>query len=612
MQALFPGRDHGCHTRATSGSGRHPGGRTMNRPALFLGTLVATLLLPACGERGSDVATSAAGANAPVAVADAIYTNARVYTVDASNSWAEAIAVRGDAFMAVGSKADIEALAGPATVRVDLGGRMVMPGIHDMHAHLPQAGTKALFECGFPFSLGIPEIIEKVKGCAAGASQDKWIRGGQWALEALDAPNPPHRKLLDAVAPDVPVFLMDSTVHAGWVNSKALEVLGITRDTPNPTGGVIVRDANGDATGILLDYAVYSVVQKIGHWSQQQMEEALTWSISQLNAEGVTAIKEAMANGPALDGYAALQKAGKLNAHLGVHLIWRSPEGGTQEDMERTLARRAAAAGTDLHTDFVKIMLDGIPPSQTAALLEPYVLDAKHAEPHRGYLTIEPPQLTEDVVKMDAQGLTVKIHATGDRSVRVALDAIEAARKANPSAQLRHEISHAEMISPEDMPRFKALNVTAEMSPILWYPSPLHAAMETVLGKERAGRFWPVKSFVDSGALVIYGSDWPSVVPSPSPWPGIEAMVTRLDPYGVNAGNLNPAEAVDLATALRIFTRNGAEALYTQDSTGSIEVGKSADFIVLDHNLFEIAPEQIGDTKVLRTVFRGRTVHEAK
>jgi predicted amidohydrolase YtcJ len=240
------------------------------------------------------------------------------------------------------------------------------------------------------------------------------------------------------------------------------------------------------------------------------------------------------------------------------------------------------------------------------------VLDAKHAEPHRGYLTIEPAQLTEDVVKMDAQGLTVKIHATGDRSVRVALDAIEAARKANPSAQLRHEISHAEMISPEDMPRFKALNVTAEMSPILWYPSPLHAAMETVLGKERAGRFWPVKSFVDSGALVIYGSDWPSVVPSPSPWPGIEAMVTRLDPYGVNAGNLNPAEAVDLATALRIFTRNGAEALYTQDSTGSIEVGKSADFIVLDHNLFEIAPEQIGDTKVLRTVFRGRTVHEAK
>ena len=578
----------------------------MNRPALCSLTLIGALLLPACGEQANPPTS------APAPVADAIYTNARVYTVDAANSWAEAIAVRDGAFMAVGKRADVEALAGPATLRVDLGGRMVMPGIHDMHAHLPQAGTKALFECGFPFSLGIPEIIEKVKGCAAGTAKDKWIRGGQWALETLDLPEPPHRKLLDAVAPDTPVFLMDSTVHAGWVNSKALEVLGITRDTPNPTGGVVVRDANGDATGILLDYAAYAAVQKIGHWSQQQMEEALTWSISQLNAEGVTAIKEAMANGPALDGYAALQKAGKLNAHLGLHLIWRSPEGGTQEEMEQTLARRAAAAGPDLSTDFVKIMLDGIPPSQTAALLEPYVLDAKHPEPHRGYLTIEPAQLTEDVVKMDAQGLTVKIHATGDRSVRVALDAFEAARKANPSARLRHEISHAEMISPEDMPRFKALNVTAEMSPILWYPSPLHAAMEGVLGLERAGRFWPVKSFVDSGALVIYGSDWPSVVPSPSPWPGIEAMVTRRDPYAVNPGVLNAPEAVDLATALRIFTRNGAEALYTQDSTGSIEPGKSADFIVLDHNLFDIPPEQIGDTKVLRTVFRGRTVHELK
>jgi predicted amidohydrolase YtcJ len=255
-------------------------------------------------------------------------------------------------------------------------------------------------------------------------------------------------------------------------------------------------------------------------------------------------------------------------------------------------------------------MLDGIPPSQTAAILEPYVQDARHAEPHRGYLTIEPAQLIEDVVRMDAQGLTVKIHATGDRSARLALDAFEAARKANHHLNLRHEISHAEMISPEDLPRFKALNVTAEMSPILWYPSPLHAAMETVLGKERAGRFWPVKSLVDSGALVIYGSDWPSVVPSPSPWPGIEAMITRRDPYGVHAGVLNPAEAEDLATTLRIFTRNGAEALYTQDSTGSIEVGKSADFIVLDRNVFDIPPEQISDTKVLRTVFRGRTVHE--
>ena len=584
----------------------------MKGVGLLITTLMGALLITSCDKPGGEPTVAVDAATPAPAVADAIYTNASVYTVDAAFSRAEALAVRDGRFLAVGKTADIEALAGPATLRVDLGGRMVMPGIHDMHAHLSHAGTKALFECGFAFSMPIPDIIEKVKGCAANVPAGKWVRGGQWALESLDGPTPPHRALLDAVAPDVPVFLMDSTVHAGWVNSKALEILGITRDTPNPTGGVIVRDAKGDATGILLDYAAYAAVKKIGNWSQQQMEEALAWSIGQLNAEGVTAIKDAMADGPVLDGYAALQKAGTLNAHMGVHLVWRSPEGGTQEEIEKTLARRAAAAGSDLHTDFVKIMLDGIPPSRTAALLEPYLPDAKHPTPDSGYLTIEPAQLTEDVVKMDAEGLTVKIHATGDRSVRVALDAFEAARKANGNMRLRHEVSHAEMISPQDLPRFKALNVTAEMSPILWYPSPLHAAMEGVLGLERAGRYWPVKSFVDSGALVIYGSDWPSVVPSPSPWPGIEAMVTRRDPYGVNPGVLNPAEAVDLATALRIFTRNGAEALYTGDSTGSIEPGKSADFIVLDRDLFAIAPDEIGETKVLRTVFRGRAVYERR
>jgi len=574
---------------------------------------LCALLLGACGTDAPPAEVPAPSTMVTASdAAETIYTGGRVYTVDPANSWAEAIAVREGRILAVGSAADLERRhRGSATELIDLGERMVMPGIHDMHAHLAQAGTKERFECGFPFMLTLEQILAKVAECVAAAPAGEWLRGGQWAMELLDTATPPHRSQLDAIAPDTPVLLIDSTVHAAWVNSKALQTLGITRETPDPSGGVIVRDESGEATGILLDNAAYAALQTLPAYSAAQMQEALAWSIAQLNAEGVTAIKDAMVDGVALAGYAALERSGALNAHIATSLAWRMAWAGPQPGLEQVIADRATARGELVHTDFIKIMLDGIPPSQTAAVLEPYVPDGRHPEGHAGYLTQTPESLAEDLVALDAQGLTVKIHATGDRSVRVALDAIEAARTASGQQSLRHEISHAEMISDADLPRFRDMNVTAEMSPILWYPSPLHAAMEAALGKERADRFWPVKTLLETGALLIYGSDWPSVVPSASPWPGIEAMVTRRDPYGVHEGALAPQEAIDLVTTLRIFTRNGAEALYTGDRTGSLEPGKSADFIVLDRNLFEIPPEQISDTRVLRTVFRGRTVHEA-
>ena len=207
--------------------------------------------------------------------------------------------------------------------------------------------------------------------------------------------------------------------------------------------------------------------------------------------------------------------------------------------------------------------------------------------------------------------LTVKIHATGDRSARVALDAFEAARSANGPSDRIHEVSHAELIHPDDIPRFAELGVAAEMCPILWYPSPLVAAMEKVLGPERGRKLWPTKTLLESGALVIYGSDWPSVVPDPNPWPGIEAFVTRRDPYGVHEGSLWPEQAIDLAAALQIVTRNGAVAARQADRSGSIEVGKVAGFIVLDRNLFEIPIEQVSETRVLQTVVGGETVYRA-
>ena len=585
------------------------------RRAMYL-PLTAALLLAACG--GEDpapdgaarpAAISAAPPVAATGVADAIYVDGRGYTVDERGSWAQSFAVRDGRFMAVGSNEEIQALAGPDTDVIVLGGRMVLPGIHDMHAHVAQAGTKELFECGFPFTLPVPEILARVETCVANAPPGAWLRGGQWAMELMGSDTIPHRHLLDGVAPDTPVLLLDSTVHGAWVNSRGLEVLGIDKDTPDPVGGVIVRDlADGEPTGILIDNAAYNALYALPAWSPQQMEQALAWGIAQMNAMGVTAVKDAMVDRATLGGYAGLDRKGQLNAHVATSLPWRMAWAGPQEALQATIDGRHKLASPNLRVDFIKIMLDGIPPSRTAAVLEPYLEDGKPFLEDRGYLTQPAEQLAEDLVQLDAAGLTVKIHATGDRSVRVALDAFEAARKANGNSGLRHEVAHAEMISPDDLPRFKSLGVTAEMSPILWYPSPLHVAMESVLGAERAGRFWPIRTLNDTGALVIYGSDWPSVVPSPSPWPGIEAMVTRRDPYGANEDTLGPGEALSLVQVLRIFTRNGADAMYHTDSTGSIEPGKHADFIVIDRNLFAISPEQIGETVVLRTVFRGRTV----
>ncbi|MGH2901900.1 MAG: amidohydrolase, partial [Solirubrobacteraceae bacterium] len=327
------------------------------------------------------------------------------------------------------------------------------------------------------------------------------------------------------------------------------------------------------------------------------------------NALGIVAMKDALADGHAVTAYAALDRAGKLDMRVATSRPWRATWTESDADEARNLEHWADDQTPHVRTGFAKIFVDGIPPTRTAAMLEPYLPDPKHAPGFKGELQHSPADLNAALVRLDALGLTVKMHATGDAALRAGLDAIAAARKANGDSGLHHEVAHAELASPADIPRFVQLGAIAELSPILWYPTPLVQVMAEVIGRERADRFWPIKTLLDAGVLMVYGSDWPSVVPSPSPWPGIEAMVTRRDPYGVAPGALAPEQAIGLTDAIAIFTRNGSVAMRLEKETGSIEVGKLADLIVLDRNLFEIPPEQIGDTQVIETVFEGRVVH---
>ena len=541
--------------------------------------------------------------------ADTVYRHGRIYTVDADQRWVDAVAIKGGRFVAVGRDVEIVPFIGPATRVVDLGGHMAMPGIHDMHIHPIEGGFAQLVECTFPFVTPLADIVAKIRSCAQSTKKGEWIRGGQWAAETLATPQPPTLALLDAAAPDNPVFLIDSTYHNAWVNSRGLKALGIDASTPDPHGGVIVRDAQSKLpTGILFDNAAYFAMKRLPKRSDAEYQAAARWAVATLNALGVTAMKDALADGYSVRAYAALDRAGKLDMRVATSRPWRATWTESDEEEAHNRSHWRDCQTSRVRTGFAKIFVDGIPPTRTAVMLEPYLPDAKHGAVFKGELQHSQTDLNAALIELDKLGLTVKMHATGDGGARAALDAIAAARKANGDSGLRHEVAHAELIAPSDIPRFKALDAVAELSPILWYPSPLVAMMSQVIGRERAHRFWPIKTMHDAGVNMIYGSDWPSVVPSPSPWPGIEAMITRKDPYGQASAALAPEQAISLADALIIFTRNGARAMRMEKDSGSIEVGKSADLIVLDRNLFDIAPEQISDTQVLETLFEGRVV----
>lgn len=536
--------------------------------------------------------------------AETVYVNAKIYTVDEANSWAEAMAVSDGKIVAVGNDASIRTHIGTDTVVVDLNGQMMMPGIHDTHIHPSDAGVQKQLQCSF-LSNAIDTVLDILKNCIAATPKGEWVRGGQWN-DGLFAAGKIPKSILDEIAPDHPVFLMDWSVHNAWVNSRALELFGITDDTADPPGGVIVRDAkSGAATGILLDNAAYDYRRSLPEYSLEQRADSLSWSIRQIASYGITTIKEALVTTANMQAYEVLNSRGELPLRVKTNLTWKSAWAKSHADEIALIDDRAEHAAANIDTDFAKIMLDGIPPTYTAAMLEPYEPSAAFGDNWRGKLMLAPDELAADVTKLDAQGLTVKLHATGDRSVRAALDAVEAARKANGDSGLIHEVSHAEIIHADDIPRFAELNVAAEMCPILWYPIP-GLDWELWLGPERS-KVWPVKTLTEAGALVIYGSDWP-VVPTANPWLGIESMVTRSDPAGAGNNPDWPEQAVDLATTLRIFTMNGAIANKAGDRSGSLEAGKDADFIVLDRNIFEVPITDVGETEVLLAVVAGKAV----
>jgi predicted amidohydrolase YtcJ len=530
--------------------------------------------------------------------ADLVLTGGAVYTVDDERSTSEAVALRAGRIMAVGSSGDISAFVGPITRVVDLQGRTVLPGFQDAHVHPPDGGLSRL-ECNLHDCSSREECLETVARYAAEHPDREWIVGDGWSLDSFPG-GTPERADLDAVVPDRPVLLVNRDGHGGWVNGRALALAGIDETTADPADGRIERDATGAPQGTLHEGAIFLVDRLVPEPAPEVWEEAVRIAQSELHALGITAWQDATVRPETLRAYRALAERGELTMRTEGNLLWDRARG--EEQVEELAERREDGSHGRLRIRGAKIFADGVLENRTGALLEPYV-----GSENLGISMHEPEELARMVTALDQRGFQVHLHTIGDRAVRDALDAFEAARRVDVRRDARHHLAHLQLVHPDDLPRFAELGVVANVSPYWACRDPyIEELTEPFIGPERSARMYPFESLHRAGARLAFGSDW--TVTTANPLPQLEVATTRVSPDDRGAEPLIAGEALDLPTALAAFTR-GAAYVNFLDETGSIEPGKLADLVVLDRDLLDSSSGPIGDARVLLTLVEGEAVY---
>ena len=548
----------------------------------------------------SGLVLSCAGGRRPAVPADFILEKGAVYTVAASQPWAEAVAIAGGKIIYVGDSSGAARLRTPATKVVDLAGKMVLPGFHDSHAH-PVTGGIELGQCNLNDLNTKEEIFAAVQKYAAEHPEKKWVQGGGWALPVFPEANPTKEEL-DRLVPDRPAYLNAADGHSAWVNSRALEMAGITAKTPDPKGGRIERQARtGQPSGTLREAAQELVSKLIPETTAEEYLAGLKAALALANRFGITSTQEADADEKILETYAELDRRGSLTARV-LASIHVDPDKGLDQ-IPGLIQTREKYKGRYLRAEDAKIYVDGVIESHTAALLEPY-LDRPG---DRGVPLVEAEALNRLATAIDKAGFQIHIHAIGDRAIRMSLDAIEAAQKENGPRDARHHIAHLELIDPSDIPRFKELGVVANFQSLWAYPDLYITKLtEPILGPERSRWLYPIGSVVRNGGTIAGGSDWS--VSSMNPLDAIQIAVTRRALEDTAGAAWLPDELVDLPTMIAAYTINGAYLAHQEKATGSIEVGKAADLIVLERNLFEIPAGEIHKVKVVLTLLDGKEI----
>jgi predicted amidohydrolase YtcJ len=537
--------------------------------------------------------------------ADIIVIHGRVYTENPKQPWAQAVAIHGAKIVAVGDDTTIEKTRGMGTKVINAGGKLVLPGFTDCHIHFLD-GSLSLDRVNLEGAKDVADIQKKLRQYAAEHPGDDWILGRGWNYAMFGPEALPHRKYLDEVFPNRPVFLEGYDGHTYWANSKALALAGITSKTPNPPNGIIVRDAQtGEATGALKEAAQDLVAKVVPKPTRADKLLALRAGMKWANEHGLTRVDSAGGDFESLDLFGEMRHRGDLSLRMYI-AYFLNPPALRREDLDAIEAARKKFHDDWIDAGALKFMVDGVVESHTAAMLEPYSDDPSL----KGQPFWEPANYNAAVAEVDKRGFQLFTHAIGDYGVRMALDGYENAEQHNHKRDRRWRIEHIETVAAADIPRFAKLGVIASMQPLHSYPdADTLEVWARNAGPDRASRAWAWKSIADAGGRLAFGSDWPVV--TLNPWEGIQTAVTRQTAEGTPAKGFVPEQRLTVSQAVDGYTLGAAFAGRREKTEGSLEVGKLGDLIIISQDIFSINPHKIGATKVLTTIVGGRIVYQA-
>lgn len=540
-----------------------------------------------------------------------VYTHATIHTMDANLTTVDAMAVANGRIAALGDAA--RALLAHGAREMDLGGRTVLPGLIDAHIHHAQGGKKELFDFCVAPTASLDEILQQIAKEAAALPEGAWLTGGSVGSGLIDQVNTAQALArLDEASAGHPVLLTDDSLHNRWANSLALDLAGVSQDTPDPAGGQICRDTQGRPTGWLVEAAgmmAEKAKERLDPFDLDKLIESSARGVAECNAFGITGFQDAATSMQIMQAVHQLDTAGQLNAWVVSSTPVEEFIFGYEPVGQPVIESMPETASKHHRPSYIKIFLDGVPPTRTAAFLEPYKGAAESDPCSHGKMTMSQDQLAGWLLRIAPLGVGAKIHCTGDASVRAVLDAVAEVRAAG-FAGVGYQVAHGQFIHPDDLSRFAQLDVSADISPAIWYPGVITETFHEVLDEPRASQVQPNRLLLQHGARIAAGSDWP-VAPSPNPWPAIYGLVTRKDPSGAFPGALWEEQAMTIAEALTAYTRAAAEACGLADATGSLEAGKSADFTVLPIDPMAVPAEQLIDVRPESTYFAGRLVYAA-
>jgi predicted amidohydrolase YtcJ len=537
---------------------------------------------------------------------DIIIHNAKVYTANAKGTMAEAVAIRGNQILRVGSEREVMRLRRPQTTMIDARGAAVLPGFNDAHANFLAGGSR-LDGVDLSGAETVDEIQARIKGWVELHADARWVVGRGWYYQPFQSQpgGLPTRQQLDALVPNRPAQLLSYDGHAAWVNTRALKLAGITKKTTNPPNGIIVKDPRtGEPTGVLEEAAVGLVSRHLPATTHADRLAALRAAVEEAHRNGVTSVQNSSGNADEFEIYSEARRDGDLLVRVYSAL---SAAGALSDSAAADLNALLKQYPDDplFKVGAVSFTLDGSVETRTAALLESYANDTT-----TGLLTIDPDDLNKTVRLLDKGGWQVVARASGDRAVRLALNAFEHAVRSNPLPERgrRHRIEHVELVDPDDLPRFGALGVIASMQPFRGNPSATQIDVWVRnVGADRAATAWPYGSISAAAGRVTFGSDWP-VVPL-SPMLGLHTAVTRTTPDGLPEDGWYPSERLALKAAIDAYTAGAAWASFDEQRKGTLAAGMLADLVVLSDNIFDAPPSRLASTRIATTIFDGKVVY---